>query len=591
MFMLEPGRWDRTKTVLSEFLVAAVPGVVEWLEANIKLPRKFSPRGFGKFSTASRPFQRPILETFHPQSGVTDCVVSGATQLAKTAMLLLGGAFRMVWEPLPIILAVPSIDFAKKKIVQRRLHPLINENPVLAALKPANPDEFTLTEMNMQGGEFTLAGTGSNTNLSSITAGIVLQDEVCKFVHAKSGDDEEAHPMHLADERAKDFHDLAFRYKSSSPTSETHPFWSAFEAGSQTAFFVPCPNCHQHFQFEFVRDAGKDYRSVVWDKEAKDRFGLWDQDKVIASARYICPHCGFPIRSEQKADMIARYEMKDMNEGAGRSNRSFYCPSFLSPNISFGAIAWEFLRGNDFFGLQNFYNSWLALPFSSIAAKVDEEAILKLRNMDYRRGTIPRMPQSLIVTADPGQTSGTHWMVTALMEDGEIYVIDWGMVLDVFDLDGHPRKAGYPLAGTKKLLAPACGWCDSRYNSEKAYALCFRSHGFWKPTRGSDALFGHWTAQPVQSHPGLRVFVFVDHSLKTELYGRRIAGGEPPRIHIPADADKMLIDQLKGQKLDATTGKWKKLVGDHLGDCLKQAVLHQWIGRAVVDTVAKYRQV
>jgi DNA-directed RNA polymerase subunit RPC12/RpoP len=582
---------NRTQALLSEFLAPASPGVVEWLESNIYLPRKFSPRGFGKFSTRGRPFQKTILECFHPNSGVSDCVVSGGTQLAKTTILLLGAAYRMVWQPLPALLAVPSIDFAKKKLVQRRLHPLINENEVLAALKPDDPDHFSLTEMHLRGGELTLAGSGSATNLSSISAGLIYQDECCKFIHRESEDEPEAHPMHLADERAKDFQDLAFRYKSSSPNSEHHPFWHAFEEGSQTQFYVPCPNCGHYFPFEFVRemdgeaDSRVEYRSIVWDSDARDSSGLWDQDKVKATARYVCRSCGYKIQSSEKSGMLERFELKDGNEGAGKSVKSFLCPSFLSPNVSFGEMAWQFLRGHDFLGLQNFTNSWLALPFSEVAAKVTDATIRGLVNKEYRRGVIPRPPQSLIVLADPGQTSGCHWMVCAVMDDGEIYVIDWGSVLGVDDLNEQPRKASYPLAGTTRRLAPAAGLCDSRYNSDAVFSLCARSGGFWTPTRGSDATVGHWTATPVSSYPGMRLIAFVDHALKTELYGRRIAAGSPPRVHLPADADTVLIAQLSGQQQDARTGKWKRLPNDHLGDCLKQAVLYQWVSRAVMATI------
>lgn len=574
---------NRVQTVLSRFLRKACPSVVLWLSENIKIPRSMSPRSPGRFSISDRPYQGPVLEEFHPESGTTDLTLAGGTQIFKTFMLLMGGAYRMVHEPLPVLFAVPSIDFAKKKIVARKLHPLINENAVLAALKPDNPDNFTLTEMQMRDCEWTLSGTGSANNLSSITAGMVLMDECGKIV-GFGGEDAEAHPMRLADERTKDFGDLAFRAKASSPTSDSHPFWASFELGSQTSPYVPCPNCPEFFTFEFKREEDG-YKSLIWSPDAKDRDGRWIKERVIESARYVCPSCGYKIRSEERPDMIRAFAMKDHNPSAARSHRSYLINSFFAPSIPFGSIAWQFLVELQEFNLQNFYNSWLALPWAEIAVKLGKEDVRKLVNPEYRRGTIPKMPQSLVITADPGETSGTHWMVGALMDDGDIYVIEWGKTLGIPDLAKHPQLAAYPLLGSKKWLAPAAGLTDSKYNSDEVYALCARSRGFWRPTRGSDAAFGHWQATPVASHPGMMHFVFVDHSLKTELYSRRIAHGGPPRIHLPADADEMLLGQLTGQQLDARTGKWKRLQHDHLGDCLKQLVLQQWIGRSVANTV------
>lgn len=75
--------------------------------------------------------------------------------------------------------------------------------------------------------------------------------------------------------------------------------------------------------------------------------------------------------------------------------------------------------------------------------------------------------------------------------------------------------------------------------------------------------------------------MFVDFSLKNELYDKRIAQRKGARVYLPADTDDDLIRQLSGQERDAITGQWKKIKDDHWGDCLKQVVLACWIREAM----------
>jgi phage terminase large subunit GpA-like protein len=572
----------RREQILSEFLVQTRPDVIEWLKSNIVIPKSLSPRGAGPFNIDDRPYAAPILRCWHPESGVTDCNVTAGTQVIKTFGMLMGFCYRLVIEPMPSLLVFPSQDFARDRVSKEKLRPLIDENSILAGQKPLNLDDFKDLEMRMQGGDVTLTGANSPTALSGSTRGIVIQDEVCKFEHHESEDSPEAHPMLLADERTKDFKELAFRYKSSSPNHTLHPFWTDWKSGDCTYMVVPCPNSG-HFQpLEDIPDAYHEnyengYRSLVWSKDAKDKHGSWIEAKVRESIRYICRKCEYPIKEEEKSGMILKFEEERTNANASKSRRSFRIPSFYSPRITFGDMAWERLKGADFFGYQNYYNSWLALPFSRIDLEVKQEEVEKLRVDSYRKGQIPHVPDYLVVTADPGETSGVHWKVSAVMPNEEIFVIDWDTCLSIEDLESPALidRWRYPVLNSSRVLGPSRGLIDSRYQSNRVYDMCARSNGFWWPTRGTDASFGTWTRNEIKSKPGLQVFVFVDYTIKNEIYGVRIHQQKPPRVYLPADAGKELIVQLSGQQL--IDGRWKRLPNDHWGDCLKQVVLAQWI--------------
>lgn len=567
----------RGGALVSEFLIEEPPPVVDWLAENITLPRSLSPAKPGKFSVRTRPYQKEVFDCFHPHAGINDAVIVAGTQVLKTFGLLLGMAYRARWVPNPKLVAVPSMRFAEKKIVAPRWLPLIDDNPVLSELKPANSDHYTLSEQRLTTGAVNWAGSGSATNLSSITVGDVYQDECCKFAGETS---EEGHPMHLADERAKEFQQLAFRYKSSSPTTFEHPFWGEYLLGTQTAILVPCPNCQELFEFKHYNEGN--YESLKWDKTARDKSGLWIEDKVRDSARYHCPVCDYPIQDHEKPGMIQRYETENRNPTAKGTRKSFKISSFYSDSITFGEMVWKYLTAsNDLIdGLRNYHNSWLAEPYADYEVKVDDDKIEKLKG-EYVRGTIPRAPLYVLLTADPGEVSGCHWVAQAIYPNGGLAVIDWGVVLGPEDLLQLQRSLRYKVNNSDRVLSPVAGLTDSRYDTAKVYKVCMESGGFWQPTRGTGDRIGSWQSSPVTSHPGLNVITFVDHNLKTELYGRRIGQGNLPRVEIPADADGALIKGLSGQELETRTGKWKRLPNDHFGDCVKQGVLSFEIRRTL----------
>jgi hypothetical protein len=141
------------------------------------------------------------------------------------------------------------------------------------------------------------------------------------------------------------------------------------------------------------------------------------------------------------------------------------------------------------------------------------------------------------------------------------------------------------------MLSPRVGLVDSKYEPERVFKMCVNS---WKgaiqywPTQGSDATYGTYTEHEVRTHPGLKRYQFVDHTLKNELYDRRIKQLDGPRIFLPGDTDQKLIGQLSGQQRVTDRGmhrttRWKRVTWDHLGDCLKQVVLYQYMMRTAKE--------
>jgi hypothetical protein len=97
----------------------------------------------------------------------------------------------------------------------------------------------------------------------------------------------------------------------------------------------------------------------------------------------------------------------------------------------------------------------------------------------------------------------------------------------------------------------------------------------------------------VRSHPGLKLYTYVDHTAKSELWGMRVGEGRGGRVVLPADCEVVkegdgdgLIAGLQGQQLVTVSGQlvWKKLPKDHYADVLKLGMVGGcWVGRVALD--------
>lgn len=577
------------------------PEVVAWLEANIVLPPEMSPKSPGPFRTHKRPFMRPVLECWHPNSGVRQCTFTGAAQDAgKTTALTLGAGYRIAHSPMPMMLMGPTERWTIEKLVTERMHPLINANRLLSIHKPFNSDLFKNQFMAMSGGAINVVGANSSTSLAGGTKGIVAIDEAAKIEHVTREDAPEAHPILNALERTKEFRGIDFQWMSGTPNTAHHIFWTTYLAGDQTLMYVPCPHCGEYFAFEFEQRRGtKDlvvteehqeqakpdhYRSLVWSPDARNKSGGWDEEKILKTARYICPHNGCEITDAEKPEMIQKYEERRTNLNAPKTHRSFRVNGFYGPNTRFGDIAVKFTQKGDLLttGLQAFYNSWLALPWTTLDYNIKDEHILALKGT-YPAKTLPFKPAVLLLTADPGEKL-THWTVTAVRSDGTLFLIDWGTLLSSAELLSADflKHRIYPIEGTGEKLMPQLGYIDSGYLTETQYDICAASGGLYWPTKGSDARHGSWAETSASSRPGLKLYTYSDLQIKNELYGSRVAKRARPGLVLPIDIDGALILGLSGQQKDKDSDSWKKLPNDHYGDCIKLALLGSWIAKPLL---------
>ena len=600
--------------VRGDFQFTTDPPVVDWAESNLVLPAAMAPASPGPFSTERRPYMREILACGHPQSGVRSLTVTGGSQTGKTTCCILILAYRIPHAPGPTLILGNSEDWLRVEISDKRLAALIEANHCLRIHKPFDAHNFRKLAMQMSGGFIVFEGINSDTSTSGSTQRIVYICEAAKIVHHERDQAPEAHPIKLAFERTKEFRGLELQMMDFTPNTPNHLAWLTYLRGTQTHFHVPCPHCGHFFPFEFeIRKNGETvpedemettleeeqeravsdhYRSLVWSPDARRADGSWDIPRVRETIRYICPKNGCEIHDDDKPGMLSKLQAVHHNPNALLSDRSFRIPSFYAPKVSFGDMAKEFLEKGDLLttGLQNFYNSWLALPWSIYAFKIGDKHVnaciagAEGSGTDkYARGVIPTRPLHLGLYADPGERA-TDWSVWALMPNGDLMAIQWGRLASekaLLDPD-FLRSLRFPLAGTMDTMAPISGIVDSGWNTEEIYDICQASRGFLWPSKGDPTAKRGWnvTRAASRNRSELELYTYSDTELKDEMYGRRIQRRRGPRIIFPTDADSHLLTGFTNQTKDRQTGRWKEITNDHQGDCGKLALLHSQILRA-----------
>jgi len=534
-------------------------GVVQWASDEVILSERQTQMP-GPFSTAMTPYLNEPLECF-ADVDVSDLVLVFGTQLGKTTMIQIGTAWRICNKPQPILWVMPNKELAES-FSETRWMPLFDDSPTLADQKPANVHKFRKTEQHFKRATCNFVGSNSPSQLASRPAGQVNQDEIDKF--AKETDTETS-AVHLADNRTKSFIG-SLRVKTSTPTTVDGPIWQEYLKGTQEKFLLPCPHCGERIELL--------WEQVRWDKEAKTD-DKWDMSKVEESAHYECQHCKESINDGMKMEMLQEGIWEAQNPSAQKGFRSFHLNSLYAPwrSCSFGALAVKFLRDTETMnGLQDFTNSAMAMPWEQVETSITDARILGLKG-DYEQGTCPiDNPSSVVICADPGQ-SETHYVVTAFDADGAGYVIDYATCLaveDLLDLIGkeYPTPSG-------EMVQAECGLIDSGWATYRCYQTCADSGGFFHAAKGSGATFGGKISKTIiEQYPGIVLYGYVDHSLKTELYITRIKDSKPP-IQIPKKITKEFLKGISGQKLvkrKTPSGQilvFKDIAHDHYGDALK----------------------
>lgn len=342
--------------------------VWQWAERSVQISERETPFP-GRYRIDVAPQCRGPMEAFTDRS-IHTIVNVWATQSAKTlGSILLPAVYSIEQDPGPGLIVLPTEPIARS-FSESRLQPIINESPDLAILKPADSDKYKLLEMHFARMSIYLVGSNSPGNLSQRPLRYIWADEVDKYPPASS---READALSLAMERTKARWNRK-RTLSSTPTTPEGNIWRAFERSDRRHLMVECIHCRHPQKLIMGCPAEYEYfKGVVAEPSSgspEDSYRLkWPKDCSISElpgrAWYECEKCGGKMDDRQLRDQGKKAKWKSSMEHNGTAGFHLNCLNV--PWISLGDIAAEFLRAKRFSDeLQNFYNSWLALPWDIV---------------------------------------------------------------------------------------------------------------------------------------------------------------------------------------------------------------------------------
>ena len=555
------------------------PGVVEWVERALEFSPRVSPNMPGRVSTKQRPYMREPLENTCRHE-VTDEAYCWGAQTAKTTTAMLKLAYLLHNDPAPA-LWVTATEAMGRSWSGSRFQPFVEDNPALAAHKPQNHDDFKLLEMQFDRMTMNIVGSNSPAALASRPIAYLFCDEAAKFAKANKN---EASALALAKQRTKTF-SRPKRVLTSTPTHDKEEFWEDFLLGDQRYFFLPCPHCREFFRFEHRRE------TLVWDPAAKNKEGLWDLNLVAKTAHYVCEKCAAPIKDWHKPRMLLEGEWRATNAAALIGNRSYHLNSFYSPDVTFGTMAVEFLKAQaKLFGMQDFLNGWLALPFSDAASEVEEKD-LAARRADYQLGTVPDGVEiAAVVLGADVQQAFTNYVVRAFSPTGASWLVDYGRLASVDDLVQWAAAARWTIGGKETKIT--AGLIDSGWQPEHVYRACASAARLGirlLPSKGSGERF---VAKPVRFTDiviGGRTYrnslvIYSDADFKRLLYVERVRDAKEPWF-IPDNVGTDYTEEMMRERMitvENTRGYeqlvWKRFGANHYADAEKLALV-MWASR------------
>ena len=342
-----------------------------WCERNVLL-RTTTIKG--NFSLRGREYLREPLndisdDDLHFQ---TCCWGTGCAKTVKNI-----GQMMFVFEndPSSMLYVVPTVEGqgGARELNNSSIIPTVKASPCFKDKLPKGGNErHNLTGMRciFGGNILNLAGANSPGQLAGPRRRIVWLDESDKF---KEQLGREASADYLANERTKQVQRSKL-IRNSTPSLEDFGIWPHLMSSDLRRRLLPCPSCKKHFvlvqsaQYSVLKPKLADgsvifQAEMTWDKEAKRKDESWDIDRVIRSARFQCPHCGFHARDHHREWMDKNGKWEPTLSASG--HKGYHLPSFYAPQVDFqsswGGMAKKFIDSTETGqGMRGYINSELA---------------------------------------------------------------------------------------------------------------------------------------------------------------------------------------------------------------------------------------
>lgn len=427
----------------------------------------------GRWSNDVTPYLVGIMDEFcNPHT--REIIFCKPTQVGGTVALQNILGYIISQKPSPTMVVYP-VEKEAKTTLEPQIQGMIDTTPEIAK-------RFVLRKSSkllkvFRGMKLYIRGANSPTSLASLAMQNVLMDELDKWVGASK---KESGPIHLAEERVKTFASLGIAkiYKNSTPTLRSGPIWQAKEnADVERHFFVPCPHCGEMRELEFGR---MDFPSREVCPTNAER---------AAQVKYYCQECGASIEDRQKPGMLRGGEWREVARRIGKNQKprkvAFWLNTLYSPFVSWEQIALEWLDAQgDAEKLQNFFNSWLALPWEDLDARTDADMVLE-RQTGLSPGQVPEWAQLLTAGIDV-QRNGVYWTVRAWGAGLTSQNLEHGFAGNLVEAGDRINRPFFRQDGVAMQVS-LCG-VDSGDQTDDVYEFCAYNLDWAVPVKGSATL-------------------------------------------------------------------------------------------------------
>lgn len=453
--------------------------VDQWADRYTVLP-DYSPRP-GPWRTIVVQYLRQPMRDF-TDPAVHRIVMMTGTQIGKSELFARCLFYSIACDPGPAMYLMDSQDQAQN-FMKDRIRPSLEASPVLRPFIPHDRSDKQIMRYRFDTMALYLAGAGSAGQLAAKSIRFLFNDEIDKWpqVLGGRGGTEDA-ALNVARSRLHAFGDGGKELDASSPTEEGVGIAKEFNQSERHEFYVPCPHCSAYQLLRFKIDGKGGLR---WEggsgAKLNDQELMQHCDAVRRGAWYECEACGEAITSEHKPRMIAlgvwliagqsarvtdhkafrAFDPFDgeavyhgvvpphvevLGEKASGGVRGYHISQLISPFVTFGQIAEEFVRERGQI-TRAFVNQRLGEPWKQSGAKAAEGQLIELARQtpegeeSYRKATVPvalRQQTAKGPALLPGvlamlgtidvQQLGVYYVVRGYGAREETWLIDWGFV-------------------------------------------------------------------------------------------------------------------------------------------------------------------
>jgi len=539
----------------------------EWVQKHIRLNHRQSIHK-GLYSLKRTPYFRKIYD---------DCIDPNIRQVAiqKSAQIgysqfLSNLCFYFVCNRTnPIGIIFPS-QALSQQWAERCLHNGLDSCEPLKEYLTGRLDDIRRTDFTFTSCNLKVIGGGSANKLSSNNICYLFLDEIDKYQEFTK----ESNVIELAIDRTITYQETkdAKIVLGSTPTlCGASEIEKHYREGSQGKYHVPCPHCRarQELVFEQVKfpdcKTGDDY----------------DLNKVERTAYYECSACHKKIEESDKARILNLGEWVETNPKAPTDCKSYHISALYSLSLSWGYIARQFLISkNDRARLQNFFNSFLGLPWQPHISTVTETTLDKLveGSPKYNKGELLEKPKALLMSVDVQQTI-FYYMVLAVFESGKQAILDYGSVVAFEDLS-YLAQRQYKLKDSDETFGIYGAFIDAGYRTSDVYRYCRNSGMFFVPVFGrtkEQKMFTPIRRNDILFENQYLTIIHINDTMFSNnilLNSLRVGGNDS--LWLPQDTDNILKSHLTAvtiiEKKDAKGYMQRELVSkreNHHFDTLK----------------------